>query len=326
MNYKISIIVPVYNAERYLKQCIDSILNQTINSLELILLDDGSKDNSGTICDEYAEKFDNIRVLHLKNGGPARARNIGVNEASGEYVGFVDSDDYVDLKMYDDLYSKAKETDSEIVMCSCYIENAKETVPIVMNYNPIYKDKEVVNKLLARYSTLDHIGLFSVCNKIIKKSFIMNNKLFFPEDLIRAEDAWFVFDCLKYAKIVSFIDTPYYYYRQVETSTMHTIQPDQFKRSKEFRIKLQSENERLNIIYDKNEFYYDFLYECFVYCRSMYQQKNKDSVNLVLYDDFFVDACKYNKCLPVHLKFICVLVRAKAIFLVKQFLKFWAKI
>ena len=109
MSYKISVIVPVYNAEQYLNQCIDSILNQTIDSLELLLLNDGSKDNSGAICDEYAKKYDNIRVFHLENGGPSRARNIGISEANGKFVGFVDSDDFIESTMIEIMYLKAQE-------------------------------------------------------------------------------------------------------------------------------------------------------------------------------------------------------------------------
>ncbi len=325
MSYKISVIVPVYNAEQYLNQCIDSILNQTIDSLELLLLNDGSKDNSGAICDEYAKKYDNIRVFHLENGGPSRARNIGISEANGKFVGFVDSDDYIESTMFEKMYLKAQETGSEIVMCSCYIDNEKEKTPFVMNYKSLYENEDVIKGLSSRYSTQDHTGLFSVCNKIINKSFISNNNLHFDEDLIRAEDAWFVFDCLKYAKKVSFINEPFYYYRQVETSTMHTIQNDRFERSKAFRNKLQSENDSLNLTYDKNEFFYEFLYECFTYCRAMYQQKNVDAVNAVINDDFFKNACNYSACMPIHLRLLCLLEKMNVKNLLKLLLKLWAK-
>lgn len=96
MNPKISVIVPVYNTEKYLHRCIDSILAQTFTDFELLLIDDGSKDNSGTICDEYAAKDSRVRVFHKENGGVSSARNLGLDNAKGEWISFVDSDDYTD--------------------------------------------------------------------------------------------------------------------------------------------------------------------------------------------------------------------------------------
>ena len=324
MSYKISVIVPVYNAEQYLNQCIDSILNQTLDSFELILLNDGSKDGSGAICDEYADKYDNVSVYHLENGGPARARNIGISKAKGEYIGFVDSDDYIDEKMYEVLFSESQERNADIVMCTYSIKSENETVLCNMNYEAYY-DSDSMKELILRYSSTDHNGLFSVCNKIFRRQLIVDNRLVFDEQLIRAEDAWFVFDCLKCAKKVSFINEPFYYYRQVETSTMHTIQNDRFERSKAFRNKLQSENDSLNLTYDKNEFFYEFLYECFTYCRAMYQQKNVDAVNAVINDDFFKNACNYSACMPIHLRLLCLLEKMNLKNLLKLLLKLWAK-
>lgn len=107
---KISIIVPIYNCEKYLKKCIESILNQSYNNLEIILVDDGSTDNSGEICDGYAEKDTRIKVIHKENGGPSAARNLGLDIASGDYISFVDSDDFIHPQMYEALtYSIEKE-------------------------------------------------------------------------------------------------------------------------------------------------------------------------------------------------------------------------
>ena len=96
---KLSIIVPVYKVEQYINKCIDSILNQTFTDFELILVDDGSPDNCGKICDEYAQKDERVRVIHKENGGVSSARNLGIDEAKGEYVSFIDPDDWIDLDM-----------------------------------------------------------------------------------------------------------------------------------------------------------------------------------------------------------------------------------
>ena len=114
---KVSVIVPVYNVEKYLKQCLDSIVDQTLEDLEIVLVDDGSVDSSGTICDEYAKEHSNIRVIHKLNGGLGSARNEGMRKARGKYIGFVDSDDYVSEKMYETLWNLAETNEADCAYC-----------------------------------------------------------------------------------------------------------------------------------------------------------------------------------------------------------------
>ena len=114
---KISVIVPVYNVEQYVGECIESILNQSFYDIELILINDGSKDNSGFICDEYAKKDNRIKVIHKKNEGVSIARNIGIKNASGKYIAFVDSDDLVDKEIYTTMLQAIEESGSDLVMC-----------------------------------------------------------------------------------------------------------------------------------------------------------------------------------------------------------------
>ena len=114
---KISIIVPVYNVERYLGKCINSILNQTFADFELILVDDGSTDRSGYICDDYKKKDNRIKVIHKENGGLSSARNAGLDIAKEKYIGFVDSDDFINKNMYEFLYKDIKVNNSDIAIC-----------------------------------------------------------------------------------------------------------------------------------------------------------------------------------------------------------------
>lgn len=116
----ISVIVPVYNVEKYLHKCINSILNQTYKNLEIILIDDGSTDNSGKICDEYALKDNRIKVIHKENGGLSSARNAGLDICSGDYIGFVDSDDYIAEDMYEYLYVNLKKI-MRMLLCVIFI-------------------------------------------------------------------------------------------------------------------------------------------------------------------------------------------------------------
>lgn len=115
---QISVIIPVYNVEKFLRRCLKSVINQTMSDLEIILVDDGSNDNSGEICDEYAKNDDRIIVIHKENGGLRSARNKGLDIATGEWITFVDSDDYIDTDMYEMLYSNAIE--KEVDICACF--------------------------------------------------------------------------------------------------------------------------------------------------------------------------------------------------------------
>lgn len=121
-NPKISVIIPVYNVEPYLNRCLDSVVGQTYQNLEIILIDDGSPDDCGAICDKYAAEDDRIQVIHKENGGVSSARNVGLELASGEWVGFVDSDDYIDSDQYEYLLGLALRYDAEIVQCGVICE------------------------------------------------------------------------------------------------------------------------------------------------------------------------------------------------------------
>ena len=112
---KVSIIIPIYNVERYLRQCLDSVVNQTLKDIEIICVDDGSTDNSVFVLKDYQKKYSNIKLITTKRLGCYNARNLGLKEAKGEYIGFVDSDDYVNIEMYDKMYSKAIQLNADIV-------------------------------------------------------------------------------------------------------------------------------------------------------------------------------------------------------------------
>lgn len=124
----ISVIVPVYNVEPYLRKCLDSIVGQTFRDLEILVIDDGSTDGSGKICDEYAEKDERVRVFHTENRGLSAARNLGLDNASGEWIGFVDSDDWIESDMYEVLLDKALETGADVVECGLCKERDDITI------------------------------------------------------------------------------------------------------------------------------------------------------------------------------------------------------
>ena len=117
MNKLVSIIIPVYNVEKYLAECIESVLKQTYQNIEILLIDDGSPDNSGKICDEYEEKDSRVRVIHKENGGVSSARNVGLEQANGEYITFIDSDDFVSESYIEELYIALENGNSDLAFC-----------------------------------------------------------------------------------------------------------------------------------------------------------------------------------------------------------------
>lgn len=121
---KVSVIIPVYNVEKYLRECLDSVVNQTLKDIEIIIIDDGSTDKSAAICDEYAEKDSRIIVVHKENSGYGASMNIGLKKANGEYIGIVESDDFVELEMFEKLYDVAKENDLDIARCNFFYYNS----------------------------------------------------------------------------------------------------------------------------------------------------------------------------------------------------------
>ena len=169
---KLSVIVPVYNTEKYLRQCVDSILGQTLSELEIILVNDGSKDNSGVICDEYAAKYDQVTVIHKENGGVSSARRAGVAAAKGEYVAFVDSDDWIDPDMYAQMLASAREHDADAVLCDILFELDKGII-VRENDAPagVYcgSDLEkIYETMLFRYEQERPGTLPSLCSKIFR--------------------------------------------------------------------------------------------------------------------------------------------------------------
>ena len=170
-NELVSIIVPVYNVEQYLEKCVNSIINQSYKNLEIILVDDGATDNSGKICDELAKLDNRIKVYHKENGGLSDARNYGVERATGEYIGFVDSDDYIDPKMYEKLYEAIKKENVDVVECSFKI-----IYPGRVDFFSTEKYYEILGKqeYLEEYLKMRRI-FGSVWTKLIKSTIAKKN-------------------------------------------------------------------------------------------------------------------------------------------------------
>lgn len=323
----VSIIVPVYNAEIFLNKCIDSILTQTYRNIELLLIDDESKDNSGKICDEYASLDKRVRVIHKVNTGVAATRNIGLEEATGEYISFVDSDDYIAPNMLEVLVSKACEYDSDIVMCKYFIDRSGEISCSSMRYEEVYDGEEKIkNGLLYLYYTDYHNGLYSLWNKLIKKSVYSTNSISFDSTLKRGEDAWFVFQCLKHCSRIDFIPEPLYYYYQNESSIMHMVYDDQYEKWVDMRRRLIAENEQLGFDIDYDLFYKEFLYKVAVFCRMLAATNQKEKLKKIIADPFYINAAKYACNLPIHIGLLTNFVKNRMFMIAYCMCFIWAKL
>lgn len=211
MSSKVSIIVPIYNAERYLERCLESILGQTLKELELILVDDGSADGSGNICDDFALKDGRITVIHKKNGGVSSARNAGMKVATGEYIGFADADDWCAETMYQSLYDEAAETAADLALCNyCCVNGGKiKEKPELAGIMPA---NDVRNELMGRILSVNGTRISGTCCRIIvRKEWITANRIRFQENYRAYEDLLFTQQCLDKANKVSVIQDCYYY-------------------------------------------------------------------------------------------------------------------
>lgn len=212
----ISIIVPVYNVEDYLWECLDSIINQTYPSLEVILVDDGSTDASGNICDIYAERDARITVLHTHNQGQSAARNIGIKQSHGDYIMFIDSDDFITLNCVEDIVNIISNNENAEIICGKMIKYHFKKGR-VQEETFQYDKKKIVNKngiqVLEYLFREMPVGMWSPCRSIYKRKLIMDNKLYFLEG-ITSEDLDLIPRIYTCAKIVDVYEKPFYYYRQ----------------------------------------------------------------------------------------------------------------
>lgn len=223
---KISVIVPVYNVENYLAKCLDSIVNQTYKNLEIIVIDDGSTDSSPSICDIYKEKDKRIKVIHKENGGISSARNIGLKHATGNFIAFVDSDDWIDLSMYEKLLSKQKEKDYDMVFCRYFKVYPKEGTRKVYendlvrfcekgDIHYIFYPKVVKNKGDIEFF-YNNVPAYLV--RILFKKDIISTNL--NEEVKHKEDVVFLTKLLASgnSKKIAVLDEYLYYYLQTENS------------------------------------------------------------------------------------------------------------
>ena len=240
-----SIILPVYNVEQYLDRCVESILKQNFTDYEVILVDDGSKDRSSKMCDDWAAKDERIRVVHKINAGLGMARNTGVDVAKGEYVLFIDSDDYIEGELLQTLCKTLQEHCWEVVFWGMKRIDREGKVLLDLSPNPakmVYNDKyEIAHELLPDFmGRSPHTGRvanlrISVCTCCIKRTFFTKTGLrFVSERQFISEDLWFYLEAFQYINSVCFLPKTYYCYCQNEGSLTFSYDPTRYERLKSF--------------------------------------------------------------------------------------------
>lgn len=197
---KISVIVPMYNVENYIRKCLESLVNQTLEDIEIIVVDDGSRDFGKNIVKEYVETYNNVKYYTKENGGLSSARNYGMKYATGEYIAFLDGDDYIDKKAYEKMYEKAKKEDSDIVECNFYWAYGRR------------KKKDIGEQYEGKSEMIEKARVVA-WNKLYKREMLEEAKIEFPKGL-QYEDVEFFYKLVPYIEKVSFVKEPLIYYVQ----------------------------------------------------------------------------------------------------------------
>ncbi|SFI09625.1 glycosyltransferase [Halpernia frigidisoli] len=232
MDKILSVIVPVYNVEKYLRKCLDSILNQTFSNLEIILVNDGSTDSSPEICEDYAKNDSRIKLIHQKNAGVSVARNIGIISAAGDYITFVDSDDWLEPDIYEKMFSITSEKfSSDIIMCDFFkiTNNSSEKISSVLRRG-FYSKSEIIEELYPTLIVTEKFGripIISVWSCLFKRSLLIDNTINFDGSLMYSEDYLFMAESILKAKSFYYLKENYLYnYLHYEESRSKKYQPD----------------------------------------------------------------------------------------------------
>lgn len=267
----ISVIVPIYNVEQYLERCIESIINQTYKNIEIILVDDGSQDNSGKIADELAEKDERITVYHKENGGLSDARNVGIDNSNGEYLCFIDSDDFIHSEFLEVLYEACEEFDCEISVCNL-LKTKQDVIEDVKEQRQI----QLYDKLdfLKNYYIPElHEMSVVACNKLYKKTVIGDIR--YPVGLLHEDEATtckFIFSANKVAVCKAHL---YYYFQRQDSIMRKEFSVKRLDALKAIRIRMDFyKDKKLEELFQKDCYF--FLNQALIGYYKLYKQKNMD--------------------------------------------------
>lgn len=230
MEVKLSIIIPVYNGEKHLEECIKSLMNQTLNECEFIFVNDGSHDKSVELIQKQQKEDSRIILINQKNSGVSVARNTGIDAAKGKYIGFVDSDDFVAIDMFEVLYNKAENNKADVVVANYYLGRDGKYVKkrTIFEYDYLYDNLLINKKIIPSLVANEDIVLPAVWNKIYKREFLQENNFLFLKKFSLEEDILFNIQVINHAKSLFFVDYCGYFYRETIGSASRKITESSF--------------------------------------------------------------------------------------------------
>ncbi|KHE69238.1 glycosyltransferase [Halobacillus sp. BBL2006] len=315
---KVSVIVPVFNAQDHIRDCIKSLLDQTLYDCEFLFINDGSRDHSRQIIEEYKNKERRIKLINQENKGVSSARNNGLSSASGDYIGFVDADDFVDKEMFSTLYQSAKTSNVDLILSNLKGENQQETQDYPFPFN-----RDIDSGYLFSY-LLENENCNTVCNKLYKSRVIKENEIRFPEHLALGEDGIFNLLYVSKASAFRYINYLGYFYREVIGSATRNIKNiDYFEGSLQiYNLTLpmnclkQSDVDEVNLLRSKklikNVISYTYLYfssseeltllNRFIYIRRMISHEDVRKALANVYQILSRDLGRYEKYLLEMIK------------------------
>lgn len=239
MQPKVSIIIPVYNVEKYIRKCLTSIVNQTLKDIQIIIVNDGSQDASGEICQEYSQKHKNISYYYQENAGSAAARNTGLNHAKGEYIGFVDSDDWIELNMYERLYATAKANqNADVVLCRVFEDECPGSREYIFPREGYYSREQVENEIIPyMFPSIMPRGNFrsirwSNVIRLYKRSIIDEHHIRSCEGVSNCEDLGFLAEFTLHASSYYYLPEPLYHNVVNTSSQSRNYVSDMWPRTK----------------------------------------------------------------------------------------------
>lgn len=335
----ISIIVPIYKVEKYIKQCVDSIIAQTYKDIEIILVDDGSPDNCPVICDEYAKQDSRVKVVHKANGGLISARKAGLQVSTGEYVCFVDGDDWIEADMYEHIAKSVDMTGADCIITQFYFEYPNN--PQKSNYKlnrELYIRSEIEKEIFPTMlfdNQYYKFGIFPNCWTKVFKRELLEKHLMDTDDRIRmGEDIAFTYPCLMECQTIAFVDKALYHYR-INPESMTKMYDDSLQDIYILPYEtLLNKSKKLNVDLS-NQLPYYLLYLVNFLVRNEASKKNlKSEVKNSLTVERIMNNCYIERSfrtidfdlLPMHTKILCYAIIKKSEFLLKSYIKILEKI
>jgi len=325
-NILVSVIIPIYNAENYISRCIESILNQSLTSFEVILINDGSTDNSDEICTAYASRDERLKVINIENHGPGYARNIGLENAKGKYIQFTDSDDTLPVNYLEAMVQRIEDEKSDLVICGIKTLKNNNKVDKLTVQEELNINKKPIIELFV--SLLEKGLAYSPCNKLYRNEIIQNNNIHFGTEFKLGEDALFNISYIKQSKSFSVEDSVFYEYHQNDGSLIRSFLHNKFEIQTILYENLKKLVKEVTSINSNESMYLYYQYEfTFVFINyylpdcPMNSSERKKMINKMIQDDTVQEIYKIRNTRSNLQKMIRMLVRIKSVTIMDMFLR-----